>query len=176
VVDYSPRRQPAAQSANLGNRSQSRRRWFSLTGYPMKQQPEYDWFKAEQLHFAAMKGDVEKCVQLIAEGYDPNGFDQIGNTPLHYAAEKEQFDAVEALISHGAKVNLLDASKIGDSPLAHIAQTCSLRMAKLLLDSGADPTLQIGLNRSAIERAKNRKRGDGPRVYELFCKVAGRIP
>ena len=142
----------------------------------MKQQAEYDWFKAEQLHFAAMEGDVEKCVRLIAEGYDPNGFDQIGHTPLHYAAKEEHFDAVKALLAHGARVNALDESKIGDTALAHVAQTCSLKMAKLLLDAGADPTLHIGLSRSAIEGAKNRKRGEGPRVYELFCKVAGRKP
>lgn len=87
----------------------------------MKLQPEYDWFKAEQLHFAAMEGDVEKCVRLIAEGYDPSGFDQIGHTPLHYAAKEEHFDAVEALLAHGARVNALDESKIGDTALAHVA-------------------------------------------------------
>ena len=142
----------------------------------MKQKVEHDWFKAEQLHFAAMAGDAEKCVCLIAEGYDPNGFDQIGNTPLHYAAKEEHFDAAMALLLHGARVNALDESKIGDTALAHIAQTCSLKMARLLLDAGADPTLHIGLSRSAIERAKDRIRGEGPRVYELFCKVAGRQP
>jgi ankyrin repeat protein len=142
----------------------------------MKRQPEYDWFKAEQLHFAAMEGDMEKCVRLIAKGYDPNGFDRIGHTPLHYAAEKEHFDAVKALLANGARVNALDESKIGNTALAHVAQTCSLKMAKLLLDAGADPTLHIGLSGSAIARAKNRKRGEGPRVYELFCKVAGRTP
>jgi ankyrin repeat protein len=142
----------------------------------MKPQEPYDWFREEQLHFAAMDGDAERCVRLIAEGYDPNCFDQIGNTPLHYAAEGEHFDCVNTLLSRGARVNALDESRIGDTALAHVAQTCSLKMAKLLLEAGADPTLHIGLSRSAIQRAKNRKRGDGPHVYELMCGFAGRQP
>jgi ankyrin repeat protein len=133
-----------------------------------------DWYEAQQLHFAAMDGDVEKCAQLVAGGYDPNTFDEIGNTPLHYAAEKEHFDIVSFLLSHGANVNSLDVPKIGQTPLSHVAQTCSLKMARILLDAGADPTLGIGLSGNAIDRAKNRKRGEGPRVYQLLCHHAGR--
>ena len=123
-----------------------------------------------------MEGDAEKCMCLIADGYDPNGFDQIGNTPLHYAAQGEHFEVVAALLSRGAQVNALDESKIGCTPLSHVAQTCSLKMAKLLLDAGADPTLSCGLSGSAIEHAKNRNRGEGPRVYEILCQYAGRKP
>jgi ankyrin repeat protein len=142
----------------------------------MKQRPDYDWFTAEQLHFAAMDGDTKNCLRLIADGYDPSGFDQIGNTPLHYAAQNEHFDTVKALIQHGARANALDESTIGDTALAHVAQTCSLKMAQLLLDAGADPTLKIGLGSSAIEQARRRKRGDGPRVYKLMCRFAAREP
>jgi uncharacterized protein len=133
-----------------------------------------DWFVNDQLHFAALDGDAEKCARLIEEGYDPNAFDVVGHTPLHYAAEKEHFDVVSLLLSRGANINALDVVKIGDPPLAHVAQTCSLKMAKVLLDAGADPTLRIGLNRHAIDRAKERKRGEGPRVYQLLCEHAGR--
>jgi ankyrin repeat protein len=139
----------------------------------MKSEQDDDWFDTEQLHFAAMEGNTEECLRLIAEGIDRSGFDRIGNTPLHYAAEKEHFTTAAALISRGANVNALDVARIGDTPLAHVAQTCSLKMAALLLDAGADPTLQVGWSRSAIERARNRKRGEGPRVYELLRKSAG---
>jgi ankyrin repeat protein len=142
----------------------------------VKRKDEYDWLAAEKLHFAAMDGDSEKCMSLIEAGYDPSGFDQIGNTPLHYAAEKEHFATVQALISRGARVNAFDESKIGDTVLAHVAQTCSLKMANLLLEAGADPTLHIGLNHSAIDLAKKRKRGEGPRVYQKMCQFAGRTP
>jgi hypothetical protein len=46
-------------------------------------------------------------------------------------------------------------------------------MAKLLLDAGADPTLEVGLSPNAIKQAKNRKRGEGQRVYRLLCQYAG---
>jgi ankyrin repeat protein len=121
-----------------------------------------------------MDGNVEKCAGLIADGFDPNAFDDGGNTPLHYAAEKERLEVVALLISHGANVNSIDKSKIGDTPLSYIAQTCSLKMAEILLDAGADPTIGIGLSGSAIDKAKNRKRGDGQRVYELFRQFADR--
>lgn len=123
-----------------------------------------DWHEAWQLHFAVMDGNVEKCAQLIVAGYDINAFDDIGNTPLHYAAEKEHFELVSFLISNGANVNSLDVARIGQTPLAHVAQACSLKMAKMLLDAGADPTLSC----SVIKLAKESKRGEGPRVYELF--------
>jgi ankyrin repeat protein len=141
----------------------------------MKAEESGDWFQAEQLHFAAMEGNGEKCQRLIADGYNPNTYDRIGNTPLHYAAEREHFEVVKLLIAKGANVNAHCEPMIGKTPLAHVAQTCSLKMAKLLLGAGACPTLSIGMNRNAIEAAQNRKRGEGPRVYELMCQYAGRV-
>src|SRR5262249_42894406 len=133
-----------------------------------------DWYEAEQLHFAARDGDVKKCEELIAEGYDVHAYDAIGHTPLHYAAEHEHCEVVEFLIARGANVNAICEPLIGKPPLAHVAQTCSMKMAEMLLKAGANPTFQIGLNRSALDLAKNRKRGDGQRVYELMCRYAAR--
>lgn len=133
-----------------------------------------DWFEANQLHFAAMEGNVDRCAELIRQGSDIHAYDKLGNTPLHYAAKGEHFETVKFLISHGANVNALCEPLIGETPLASVAQTCSLKMAELLLKSGADPTLRIGLRSNALEAAENRKRGDGPRVYELLCRYSAR--
>jgi len=140
----------------------------------VKQKEEYDWFTAGQLHFAAMHGDLAKCTELVAEGYDVHVFDEVGHTPLHYAAKGEHYDVVKFLLAKGANVNALCEEMIGKPPLAHVAQTCSLKMAEMLLKAGASPTLRIGLCRSAIEAARERKRGEGPRVYEIMCRYAGR--
>jgi ankyrin repeat protein len=131
-----------------------------------------DWLQAEKLHFAAMDGDASRCAQLIAEDYDPSAFDELGKTPLHYAAENEHLDVVALLISHGADVNARHEPSIGNTPLAEAAGSCSLRMARMLLDAGADPTIRSWMQLNAIDRAQDRKRGDGPRVYELLRRYA----
>ena len=127
--------------------------------------------EAWELHYAARTSDVELVARLLSEGYEPNVFDMIGNTPLHYAVENENFEIVEMLIAKGADVNAHDEANISDTPLAHVAQTCSLNMAQFLLDHGADATIPGWMHLNAIHRAQKRKRGDGPRVYELLCEA-----
>jgi len=75
----------------------------------------------------------------------------------------------------GAHVNAQDDLKSGDTPLGEIAQTCTLKMAQLLIDAGADPTIRGSMQLSAIDRAAKRRRGDGPRVYRLLCEISRRF-
>lgn len=127
-----------------------------------------DWYETQQLHIAAHDGDAKRVAELLAKRRSPNDFDELGQTPLHYAAEAEHFEVVSLLLAHGADVNAHHEPTIGNTPIAHIAQTCSLKMAQLLLDAGADPTIRGWMQLHAIHHAKKRKRGDGPRVYELL--------
>jgi ankyrin repeat protein len=133
-----------------------------------------DWFKSDQLHFAAEDGNADRCANLISQGYDPNAFDALGNTPLHYSAKNEHVDIVAFLLSQGANVNAHDEARIGNTPLTEIAGSCSLKMAQMLLKAGADPTLRVWMQLNAIDQAKNRKRGDGPAVFNLLCQYAAR--
>ena len=57
-------------------------------------------------------------------------------------------------------------------PSDEVASTCSLEMAQVLIDAGADPTLPGSMQLSALHRAKTRKRGDGPAVYQLLEDAA----
>jgi len=131
-----------------------------------------NWLENEQLHFAAQDGDFAGVKQLINEGAPLNAFDETGNTPLHYAVENEHLDIVKFLISVGADVNAHDESQIGNTPLAAVAAKCSLAMAKLLLDAGADPTIPGWMQLTALHRAADRKRGDGQKIYQLFMEAA----
>jgi ankyrin repeat protein len=131
-------------------------------------------FERTRLHFAAGEGDLAAVLQLIAEGRDPSEFDELGNTPLHYAAGNEHFDVVQALLAHGARVNACSERQAGNTALGHVAQTCSLAMARVLIEAGADPTIPGTMQLNAIHRAERRKRGDGPAVYDLLCRTAGR--
>jgi ankyrin repeat protein len=140
----------------------------------MSSMSDDDWFDRELLHRASQSGQIDEVRRLVEQGSDVNAFDELGMTPLHYAAEREQFDVVTFLLTHGANVNAIHEPTIGRPPLAHIAPTCSLRMAHMLLERGADPMLQIGLCRTALDKAKERKRGEGPLVYALFLDAVKR--
>ena len=100
-----------------------------------------DWYEHEQLQFAAREGDIDCIRELLALGFPVRPFDDLGNTPLHYAASNEQYDAAELLITSGADVNAHDEKRIGETPLGEVAATCSLRGASLLVKAGADPTI-----------------------------------
>lgn len=127
-----------------------------------------DWMDREQLHFAAQEGDIERIRSLLASGYNVNSFDEIGKAALHYAVQKENIELVKFLLKSGADVNARCEAQIGDTPLANAAGTCSLEMAKLLIEAGADPRIRGWMQLSALDRAKDRKRGDGPSVYALL--------
>ncbi len=131
-----------------------------------------DWWTTEQLHFAAMGGDIARAETIIAGGCDLNLFDDIDHTPLHYAVKHEHVEMVSLLLRHGADVNAHNEPRIGNTPITEVAATCSLEMAKMLLDAGADPTIRGWMQLNALDIAKDRKRGDGPKVYELLRRHA----
>jgi ankyrin repeat protein len=126
----------------------------------------------ELLHFAAQSGDLKEVNALLTKGYDPNAFDDIGHTPLHYAAKAGHAAVVERLVSAGANVNSHDESQIGDTPLGHISGNCSYEMAELLIRLGADPTIRGWMQISALDRASERKKPEGRRVYQLLTDAA----
>ena len=132
-----------------------------------------DWFERERLHMAAEKGDLAAVKSLVAEGCDVNATDSdLAMTPLHYAAAAGHIDVVRFLISCGANVNAIDDATAGDTPLGHIAQECSLTMAKTLLDAGANPLIPGMMQITPLQRAERRQRPDGRQVYELLLRVA----
>jgi ankyrin repeat protein len=124
---------------------------------------------------AAQDGDLDEVRRLVAEGGDVNGFDDLGKTPLHYAVEREHVEVARHLIEHGADVNARHEPSLGNTPLAEVAATCSHVIAKVLVDAGADPTIPGWMQLTALDRARKRKRGDGPAVHELLMRAAARV-
>jgi ankyrin repeat protein len=127
-----------------------------------------DMLRPERLHRAAHKGDIDQIKALVAEGYDVNAFDEVGHTPLHFAAQTEQFEVVQCLLDLGAHVDAYDVEKMSNTPLGEISSFCSCRMAQYLLDRGADPTIQGFMQLSAVDRARKRMDEEGKKVYELL--------
>lgn len=69
---------------------------------------------------------------------------------------------------------LPSAGALGNTPLGEVADTCSLAMAKLLVDAGANPTIEGWMQLTALDKAARRRRDDGPKVYELLSQAARR--
>jgi ankyrin repeat protein len=133
-----------------------------------------DWVDPEPLHSSAQAGDLARVRELVEQGVPINAFDDLGKTPLHDAAREEHDDVSLLLIRSGANVNAHDERVIGDTPLGEVAGNCTLRMARLLVDAGADPTIPGWMQLTALDRAKERKRGDGPQVDDLLRSRARR--
>ena len=92
------------------------------------------------------KGRHEVIRVLIEGGADPNkiGEKEWRLTPLHQAAtDKEEDvdneDVARALLEGGAELDPVD--KHGRTPLNHAAFDGHKKVAKLLLEKGADPNL-----------------------------------
>ena len=127
------------------------------------------------LHFAAQDGDMARVRQLLAGGRSPNGFDEISYTPLHYAAESGHIDIMRVLMEAGADVNAHDEARIGNTPLRAVAGDCSLAVATLLVEYGADPRIPGWMQLTAVHQAEKRKDHEGQRVYALLKSVADRL-
>jgi len=133
-----------------------------------------DSLEKEELHFAAMAGDLDAVSALLALGANPNAFDDLGKTPLHYAAERAHLEVMKVLLQSGADVNAHDEARIGNTPLGDVAGSCSLEVARILVEAGADPMIPGWMQLSALDRSRDRKRGDGPLVHSLLKEVADR--
>jgi ankyrin repeat protein len=129
----------------------------------------------DDLHFAAQDGDITRVRALLAEGRSPNAFDELSKTPLHYAAERGHVDVMRVLIEGGADVNAVDEARIGNTPLREVAGQCSLTVAQLLVDAGADPRIPGWMQLTALDVAKTRKRTEGQQVFALLQRAADRL-
>jgi ankyrin repeat protein len=74
---------------------------------------------------------------LLKNGADPNLPGKGGDTPLIAAVRAGYDDAIGWLLGLGAKVDL--ANRMGETPLIVAVQQHQTRIAKTLLDAGADP-------------------------------------
>lgn len=128
-----------------------------------------DFLDTDRLHIAVENGDLDRVRELIEYGDNVNAFDDIlARTPLHYAAIGEHFAIATYLLEAGADVNAHKKDVIGETPLGEIAANCSVEMAQLLVDAGADPSIQGWMGISALDRAADRKKPEGRKVFELL--------
>ena len=141
------------------------------------------------LHLAARHLRPEAVETLLALGQDPNqrwqgaGNDagKTGGTALQMAihagdADKNEraFAVVQSLLAHGADANARSRGR-GDkgTPMLHFAAECGrFKIARLLVDSGADWTAPGARGETALDLARS-KTADGGGDWEEIGGVCG---
>ena len=121
------------------------------------------------LMLAALHGLLAECQGLIDRGADVN---KPGWAPLHYAATNGHLSVMQLLIEENA---YLDAeSPNASTPLMMAAHYGTPSAVKLLLESGADPTLKNSLGLSAMDFAHQANRVESAAIIGAF--IRGRHP
>lgn len=95
------------------------------------------------VHSAAENGDVKVLRLLLDAGGRSvlGGFDCLDRTPLTCAADKKHLEAATLLVRAGSDVNAHNEPRIGETALHHAGRNGDVKMARLLLEAGADPTI-----------------------------------
>jgi ankyrin repeat protein len=96
------------------------------------------------LHYAVMSGRIEICELLIDDICQKNLSmdlkDNLGFTPLHWAAATKNETVVHILIENGVNVNATDLQN--ETPLFLATRNSDLAIVKVLLDSGASKQIK----------------------------------
>jgi ankyrin repeat protein len=90
---------------------------------------------------AAMRGDREAVRAALARKADVNAAQVDGTTALHWAAERDDVELAELLLTVGARVSA--RTREGVTPLQLAAINGSARMLGRLIRSGADPNAPL---------------------------------
>jgi ankyrin repeat protein len=104
------------------------------------------------LHWAAIEGHREAADWLLDHGVDLNARNHELDTPLLYAVKRLRYEMVEHLVRRGADIEL--PNDYGRTPLLWtVREGGDLRMARLLLNLGADVNARDGFGTSSLSLA-----------------------
>jgi ankyrin repeat protein len=108
---------------------------------------------ANQVHDELVHGSAERALTLLEKQPSlARSLDDMKCTPLHLAAQCGHVEVVRWLLAHHVEVNAQAYN--GFTPL-HLTESAAV--AKLLLKSGADPTIQDGWGNTALQVAAEQR-------------------
>jgi ankyrin repeat protein len=108
-------------------------------------------YQETPLMYVSLVGDLNRAKALVARGATIN---QLGWTPLHYAAAKGQLPVIEFLLQQGALPN--SPAPNGESPIMMAASAGAIDSVQLLIKAGADPTAIDMNGNDAITIARDK--------------------
>ncbi|KAJ8728046.1 hypothetical protein PYW08_016431 [Mythimna loreyi] len=129
------------------------------------------------LHYASSRGHQNALLLLLHTGANINKANIDKNTPLHMAVNNGHLNCVKALIyfaEHSRrKIRINCVNESGNTPL-HLASKWGYEgIARLLIENGAEPSLQNRHNKTAFDYAHNLKilqvlKSCTPSLYEYI--------
>ena len=126
-----------------------------LIGWPKTRVETRNAVDESPLMMAALKGHLPQVRRLIARDADVN---KPGWTPLHYAATGGHVEVMRELLNAHAYIDAESPNKT--TPLMMAARYGSVAAVRLLLESGADPTLRNDQGLTAVDFAFRASRQD----------------
>ena len=121
-------------------------------------------------HSAAAKGNVNAIARLHADGDDINVVDASGVTALIHAINLNQKESVIALLKAGADVNVADVTS-KNTPLHHAILQGNIFFVRLLVDNGADVSLQNYEGKSSFDLVQNSRNEEIKRLVVIHSPV-----
>jgi Ankyrin repeats (3 copies)/Ankyrin repeats (many copies) len=124
------------------------------------------------LHRAALLGTINSVQELLSSKADPSIYNNMGDTPLHYAVTRLHADKVSILLRYMTKLQLSLVTNGGDTVVHHAAGLASpppscdiytavslrLSLVRILVEAGVDISVKNKLGQTAEDIAVLRGR------------------